>query len=96
MWTGHADFNSPFETISFLRSINQHDLNIMLESKMKDLALLRLRKDPAKYALDRRGGTGLMRTNELKTPQSIFLPAPNRPLQWISVVCAIRTVILVS
>jgi UV DNA damage endonuclease len=52
VWTGHADFNSPFETILFLRSIRDHDVDVMLEAKAKDLALLRLRSDLARYAPD--------------------------------------------
>ena len=50
IWTGHADFNNPFETIPFLRSIAHLETDIMLESKAKDLSLLRLRNDIAKYA----------------------------------------------
>ena len=50
IWTGHADYNNPFETIPFLRSIAHLDADIMLEAKAKDLALLRLRNDIAKYA----------------------------------------------
>ena len=52
IWTGHADFNNPFETIPFLRSIAHLNTDIMLESKAKDLSLLRLRNDIAKYAPD--------------------------------------------
>ncbi len=52
IWTGHADFNNPFETIPFLRSIQHLETDIMLESKAKDLSLLRLRNDIAKYAPD--------------------------------------------
>lgn len=47
IWTGHADFNNPFETITFLRSIAHLETDIMLESKAKDLSLIRLRKDIA-------------------------------------------------
>jgi UV DNA damage endonuclease len=50
IWTGHADFNNPFETITFLRSIQHLETDIMLESKAKDLALIRLRNDIARYA----------------------------------------------
>jgi UV DNA damage endonuclease len=50
IWTGHADFNNPFETLTFLRSIQHLETDIMLESKAKDLSLLRLRKDIARYA----------------------------------------------
>jgi len=52
IWTGHADYNNPFETIQFLRSIVDVDLDIMLESKAKDLSLIRLRNDIARYAPD--------------------------------------------
>ena len=50
LWTGHADYNNPFETISFLRSIAHLECDVMLEAKAKDLALLRLRHDLARYA----------------------------------------------
>ncbi len=50
IWTGHADYNNPFETIAFLRSIAHLDADVMLEAKAKDLALLRLRNDIARYA----------------------------------------------
>jgi UV DNA damage endonuclease len=52
VWTGHADYNNPFETIPFLRSIAHLNTDIMLESKSKDLALLRLRADIARFAPD--------------------------------------------
>lgn len=50
IWTGHADYNNPFESITFLRSITHIDVDVMLESKAKDLSLIRLRNDMAKYA----------------------------------------------
>lgn len=50
LWTGHSDFNNPFETISFLRLIADLETDVMLESKAKDLALIRLRNDLARYA----------------------------------------------
>ncbi len=50
IWTGHADYNNPFETMNFLRLIAHLDTDIMLEAKAKDLALLRLRGDIARYA----------------------------------------------
>jgi UV DNA damage endonuclease len=53
IWTGHADYLNPFEVISFLRGAAAlPDFDIMLESKLKDLALLRLREDLARYAPD--------------------------------------------
>ncbi|MGI4830521.1 MAG: UV DNA damage repair endonuclease UvsE [Janthinobacterium lividum] len=50
IWTGHADYNNPFETITFLRSIQHIDTDVMLESKSKDLSLIRLRNDMARFA----------------------------------------------
>ncbi len=52
VWTGHADYNNPFEAIQFLRSIAHIDTDVMLESKAKDLSLIRLRHDLARYAPD--------------------------------------------
>ena len=52
IWTGHADYNNPFETIPFLRSIAHLETDIMLEAKAKDLALLRLRTDLGRFAPD--------------------------------------------
>ena len=52
VWTGHADYCNPFETITFLRTIKDIDVDVMLESKAKDLALIRLRHDLARYAPD--------------------------------------------
>ena len=49
IWTGHADYNNPFETITFLRSIQHIDTDVMLESKAKDLSLIRLRNDMARF-----------------------------------------------
>ncbi len=52
VWTGHADYNNPFESIQFLRSIVDVDVDLMLESKAKDLSLIRLRNDIARFAPD--------------------------------------------
>jgi UV DNA damage endonuclease len=52
IWTGHADFNHPFEFISFLRHVSDLEFDIMLEAKAKDLALIRLRQDLLRYAPD--------------------------------------------
>ena len=59
IWTGHADFNNPFETIPFLRSIQHLETDVMLESKAKDLSLIRLRKDLAKFAPELAGRYGV-------------------------------------
>ena len=50
VWTGHADYNNPFETLMFLRSIAHLQTDVMLEAKAKDLSLMRLRNDMLRYA----------------------------------------------
>jgi UV DNA damage endonuclease len=52
VWTGHADFNNPFEFITLMRQLEDSDLDVMLEAKSKDLALMRLRRDLQRYAPD--------------------------------------------
>jgi UV DNA damage endonuclease len=52
VWTGHADFVHPFEFIGFMRQAEGLDFDVMLEAKGKDLALLRLRDDLARFAPD--------------------------------------------
>lgn len=54
IWTGHADFVNPFEFITFMRGLPEDapDFDVMIEAKSKDLALLRLRRDLARYAPD--------------------------------------------
>lgn len=52
VWTGHADYNHPFEFISFLRQMADLEFDLMLEAKAKDLALIRLRQDLLRYAPD--------------------------------------------
>ena len=59
IWTGHADYNNPFETITFLRSIAHLETDIMLESKAKDLSLLRLRNDLVRFAPELAGRYGI-------------------------------------
>ena len=50
--TGHADFVNPFEFATFLRQATGLEFDVMLESKAKDLALIRLRPDLLRYAPD--------------------------------------------
>lgn len=50
--TGHADFVNPFEFATFMRAMSQQTFDVMLEAKMKDLALLRLRRDLRRVAPD--------------------------------------------
>ena len=52
IWTGHADFVNPFECITFLRGAAAMEFDMMIEAKAKDLAVLRLRRDLARYAPD--------------------------------------------
>ena len=56
IWTGHADFIQPFEFIRFLRDcaplVASRPFDVMLEAKMKDLALERLCRDLPRYAPD--------------------------------------------
>ncbi len=57
IWTGHADFIHPFEFAGFARDAfgdapDTPRFDVMIEAKSKDLALLRLRRDLARYAPD--------------------------------------------
>lgn len=52
IWRGHADFLNPFEFITFLRAASYIPCDVMLEAKAKDLALICLRRDLARYAPD--------------------------------------------
>jgi UV DNA damage endonuclease len=53
LWTQHADYANPFEFITFLRSAQGlREFDVLLECKAKDLALLRLQADLARYAPD--------------------------------------------
>ena len=52
LWTGHADFCNPFELSTFMRMVRKLEFDVMLESKAKDLALVRLRPDLLRYAPD--------------------------------------------
>ena len=52
VWTGHADFVNPFEFTRFMRDAAGLEFDVMLESKSKDIALLKLRPDLLRYAPD--------------------------------------------
>jgi UV DNA damage endonuclease len=52
VWTGHADFCNPFEFITFMMAVDGLEFDVMLEAKVKDLALVRLRPDLLRYAPD--------------------------------------------
>jgi UV DNA damage endonuclease len=59
VWTGHADFCNPFEFATFMRTMGDFTFDVMLESKAKDLALIRLRPDMLRYAPDVAARLGL-------------------------------------
>jgi UV DNA damage endonuclease len=50
--TQHADFVNPFEFATFVRAAGESRFDVMLESKSKDLALFRLRRDLERFAPD--------------------------------------------
>jgi UV DNA damage endonuclease len=52
VWTGHADFVHPFEFVTFMRGARDLRFDVMLEAKVKDVALIRLRPDLIRYAPD--------------------------------------------
>jgi UV DNA damage endonuclease len=52
-WSYHSDYVNPFEFIDFVRMAQGlPTFDIMLEARAKDLALLQLRQDLARYARD--------------------------------------------
>ncbi len=61
VWTGHADYVHPFEFIGFMRLAGQLAFDVMLEAKVKDQALIRLRLDLLRYAPDIAAEFGLAR-----------------------------------
>jgi UV DNA damage endonuclease len=75
VWTGHADFCNPFEFCTFMRMIPECEFDIMLESKAKDLALIRLRPDLLRYAPDVAARFGLFPEKEdlLEAEESALL-----------------------
>lgn len=64
VWTGHADFANPFEFATFMRTAAGLEFDVMLESKAKDLALIRLRLDLLRYAPDVAERFGITREKE--------------------------------
>jgi UV DNA damage endonuclease len=50
--TQHGDYANAFEFCTFLREHRDLDFDVMLESKAKDLAVLRLRRDMLRFAPD--------------------------------------------
>ena len=74
--THHADFANAFEFATFMRLCPDVNFDVMLESKMKDVAVLRLRRDLRRYAPDVacRFGIALDATGEPEN--EVILPAP--------------------
>lgn len=52
LWTGHADFTNPFEFATFMRAVEGLDFDVMMESKAKDLSLLKIKPDLLRFAPD--------------------------------------------
>jgi len=53
LWTQHADYVNPFEFVHFLRAVEGcRAFDVMLEARARDLAVLRLQADLARYAPD--------------------------------------------
>ena len=52
LWTNHADYINPFEFANVLRTVPDAVFDVMLECKLKDVALIRLREDLPRYAPD--------------------------------------------
>jgi UV DNA damage endonuclease len=50
----HADYIDPNDLIPFLAALRDHSFDVMLEAKMKDLAVLRTREDLRVVGLDNR------------------------------------------
>ena len=49
-WTEHSDYVNPFEFASFMKEMaGLPDFDVMLEAKARDLALLKLREDLARF-----------------------------------------------
>ncbi len=77
LWTGHADYCDPFAFIDLIRRLPADaEYDIMLEAKVKDLALRRLRNDLLRYAPDLAGRFGLEATGTVPAEEEIILSEP--------------------
>lgn len=72
--TQHADYANPFEFATFINSYGSRAFDVMLESKAKDLALLRLRRDLARFSPDVAARFGI-RQQVTEVEQEEELPA---------------------
>lgn len=81
IWTGHAGFVNPFEFVTFMRTATDGlTFDVMLETKEKDLALLRLRRDLPRYAPDVAARFGETPTPDDLAPAEHDLDALSDPL----------------
>lgn len=78
VWTAHADFCNPFEFASFMRMAAGLEFDVMLESKAKDLALIRLRPDMLRYTPDvaPRFGISPAEAGRLQEEEAILVEQP--------------------
>lgn len=68
VWTGHSDFTNPFEFATFMRLAEGLEFDVMLEGKSKDISLIRLRTDLARYAPDVAARFGVGEAEALDEP----------------------------
>ena len=77
LWTGHADYCDPFAFIDLMRRMPPGaEFDIMLEAKVKDLAVRRLRNDLLRYAPDLAPRFGLEATGAVPAEEEIVLSEP--------------------
>ena len=62
--TQHGDYANAFEFFTFIRDHSDLEFDVMLESKAKDLALLRLRRDMSRFAPDVAAYFGVTESND--------------------------------
>ncbi len=78
LWTGHADYCDPFAFIDLMRRMPEAvEFDIMVEAKVKDLAVRRLRNDLLRYAPDIAAGRfGLEVSGPVPPEEEIILSEP--------------------
>lgn len=77
LWTGHADYIDPFSFIDLIRRMPKDaEFDVMLEAKVKDLALRRLRNDLQRYAPDVATRFGLETGVPVPKEEEIVLSEP--------------------
>ena len=72
--TQHGDFANVFEFCTFMREHATREFDVMLESKAKDLAVLRLRRDMLRFAPDVAARFGIAEAAS-KDVEEICIPA---------------------